>query len=145
MATISILANRVRPSVDRRSDNTAFVVGTFSWQDPAHSWKAGPGEVITVENSFILFYLKVTVANQAIELLKNWVKIGVTSETTYTWTKSKTKEFAEGKIVTLGSNGSNGKLVKPGWKWVVSQLVGVAGFAEISTDKYKSTDLQCNT
>ena len=88
---------------------------------------------------------KVTVANQAIELLKNWVKIGVTSETTYTWTKAKTKEFAEGKIVTLGSNGSNGKLVKPGWKWVVSQLVGTASFTEISTDKYKSTDVQCST
>ena len=28
--------------------------GTFSWQDPVHSWKAGPGEVMTVENSFIL-------------------------------------------------------------------------------------------
>ena len=24
--------------------------GTFSWQDPVHSWKAGPGEVLTVEN-----------------------------------------------------------------------------------------------
>ena len=50
MATISILANTVRPSVDRRSDDTAFGVGTFSCQDPVHSWKAGPGEVMTVEN-----------------------------------------------------------------------------------------------
>ena len=50
MMTISILANTVRPSVDRRSDNTAFGAGTFSWQDPVHSWKAGPGEVMTVEN-----------------------------------------------------------------------------------------------
>ena len=49
MATISILANTVRPSVDCRSDDTAFAVGTFSWQDPVHSWKAGPGEVMTVE------------------------------------------------------------------------------------------------
>ena len=50
MATISILANTVRPSVDPRSDDTAFRVGTFSWQDPVHSWKAGPaGEVMTVE------------------------------------------------------------------------------------------------
>jgi hypothetical protein len=30
------------------------MVETFSWQDPVHSWKAGPGEVMTVEN---LFYL----------------------------------------------------------------------------------------
>ena len=45
MATISILANTVRPSVDRRSDDAPF-----SWQDPVHSWKAGPGEVMTVEN-----------------------------------------------------------------------------------------------
>ena len=52
MATISILANTVRP--DPRSDDTAFEAGTFSWQDPVHSWKAGPGEVMTVENLFIL-------------------------------------------------------------------------------------------
>ena len=45
MTTISILANTVRPSVDRRSDETAFGAGTFSWQNPVHSWKAGPGEV----------------------------------------------------------------------------------------------------
>ena len=50
MATISILANTVRPSVNRRSDDTTFGAGTFSWQDPVHSWKAGPGEVMTVEN-----------------------------------------------------------------------------------------------
>ena len=50
MATIFIRANTVRPSVDRRSDNTAFGAGTFSWQDSVHSWKAGPGEVMTVEN-----------------------------------------------------------------------------------------------
>ena len=29
--------------------NTYFEVGTFSLQDPVHSWKAGPGEVMTVE------------------------------------------------------------------------------------------------
>ena len=52
MVTISILANTVRPSGDRRSDDTAFGVGTFSWHDPVHSWKAGPGEVMTVENLF---------------------------------------------------------------------------------------------
>ena len=28
---------------------TTFLAGTFSWQDPVHSWKAGPGEVMTVE------------------------------------------------------------------------------------------------
>ena len=52
MGTISILANTVRPSVNRRLDDTAFGVGTFSWQDPVHSWKAGPGdcEVMTMEN-----------------------------------------------------------------------------------------------
>ena len=32
---------------DRRSDDTAFRAGTFSWQDPVHSWTAGPGEVMT--------------------------------------------------------------------------------------------------
>ena len=50
MVTTSILANTVRPSVDRRSDDTAFGAGTFSWQDPVHSWKAGPGEVMTAKN-----------------------------------------------------------------------------------------------
>ena len=48
MPTISILANTVIPSVDRRSDDTTFGAGTFSWKDPVHSWKAGPGEVMTV-------------------------------------------------------------------------------------------------
>ena len=51
MATISNQANTVRLPVDHRSDDTAFGAGTFSWQeDPVHSWKAGPGEVMTVEN-----------------------------------------------------------------------------------------------
>jgi hypothetical protein len=31
-------------------DDTAFGTGTLTWQDPVHSWKAGPGEVMTVEN-----------------------------------------------------------------------------------------------
>ena len=30
--------------------DTAFGAGTLTWQDPVHSWKAGPGEVMTVEN-----------------------------------------------------------------------------------------------
>ena len=31
--------------------------GTFSWQDPVHSWKEGPGEVMTVEDlSFFLLH-----------------------------------------------------------------------------------------
>ena len=52
---LSILANTVRPSVDRRLDDTAFGEETLSWQDPVHFWKAGPGEVMTVENLFHLF------------------------------------------------------------------------------------------
>ena len=44
MATISVRANRVRPSDDRISNDTAFGAGTFSWQDP------GPGEFMTLEN-----------------------------------------------------------------------------------------------
>ena len=31
-------------------DDTAFGPETFSWQDPVHSWKAGPGEVMIMEN-----------------------------------------------------------------------------------------------
>ena len=30
--------------------DTAFRAGTLTWQDPVHSWKAGPGDVITVKN-----------------------------------------------------------------------------------------------
>ena len=41
------------PSVDRISDDTTIGAGTFSWQDPINSWKAGPGEIMTVENLFI--------------------------------------------------------------------------------------------
>ena len=56
MATISILANKVRPSVNLRSDDTAFGVGTFSWQETGHSWKAGPCEVVTVEKQLSLLH-----------------------------------------------------------------------------------------
>ena len=37
-----------------RSDDTAYGAGTFSWQDPVHSWKAGPVKVMTVKSLFIL-------------------------------------------------------------------------------------------
>ena len=51
MATISILANTV--SSDHLAiadcDDTAFGAETLTWQDPVHSWKAGPGEVMTVD------------------------------------------------------------------------------------------------
>ena len=50
MATISILANTVTPSVDRRLDDTPFGAGTFSWQEPVNSWKVGPGEVMALDN-----------------------------------------------------------------------------------------------
>ena len=59
MTTISILANTVRPSIDRRLDNTTSGAGTFSWQDlvQVHSRKAGTGEVMTLENLSILLKL----------------------------------------------------------------------------------------
>ena len=78
MVTISILANTVRPSGDRRSDDTAFGAGTFSWQDPVHSWKAGPGEVMTVENLFdfyramwIVFHTNLKVCTEVQSFLPN--------------------------------------------------------------------------
>jgi len=80
---------------------------------------------------------KIAIGFKAIKLLN----LKVDSETTYTWTTTKTREYAEGSEVTIG----NGKMVKPGWKWIVKQLVGTAAFAEISTDKYKSLDVKCNT
>ena len=39
--------------IDLRLDDTAFGVGAFSWQDPVHSWKAGPAEVMALKNLFI--------------------------------------------------------------------------------------------
>ena len=33
-------------------DDIAFGAGTLTWQDPVHSWKAGPGEVMTVKNHY---------------------------------------------------------------------------------------------
>ena len=56
MVTISIQVNTNRPSVDPSSDEIAFGAGTFSWQDPVHSWKAGPGEVISEEYFFLFIY-----------------------------------------------------------------------------------------
>ena len=44
-------------------------MGRFSWQDQVHSWKAGPGEVMTEENLFISTYIQW--ANIAIESLCN--------------------------------------------------------------------------
>jgi hypothetical protein len=41
------------PIVRPDCDDTAFGAGTLTWQDPVHFWKAGPGEVMTVENLFI--------------------------------------------------------------------------------------------
>ena len=58
MVTIYILTNTVRLSVDHRLDDMAFLAGTFSWQDPVHSWKAGPGEVTTVDFFDIFAFYK---------------------------------------------------------------------------------------
>ena len=39
-------------------DDTAFRAGALTWQDPAHSWKAGPGEVMAVEKNFLTVYIQ---------------------------------------------------------------------------------------
>jgi hypothetical protein len=31
-------------------DDTDLGAGTLTWQNPVKTWKAGPGEVLTVEN-----------------------------------------------------------------------------------------------
>ena len=38
-----------------RTDDTTFGAGTFSWQDPVHSWKAGPGEVMAGKFIYLFF------------------------------------------------------------------------------------------
>ena len=51
-------------------DDTAFGTGTLTWQDPVHSWKAGPGEVMTAGNK------QTNVTAEVLELLfeQLWVK-----------------------------------------------------------------------
>ena len=39
------------------TDDTTFTAGTLTWQNPVHSWKAGPGEVMTVKNKQTKMYL----------------------------------------------------------------------------------------
>ena len=64
--------NIVRPSVNRRSDDTAFGAGTFSWQDPVHSWKACPGEVMTVENLFIYLFYQISSFFPTVNTVNNY-------------------------------------------------------------------------
>ena len=39
-------------------DDTTFEAGTLTWQEPVHSWKAGPGEVMTADNKQKKFQAK---------------------------------------------------------------------------------------
>ena len=78
---------------------------------------------------------KISLGVEATKVLK------MSASVSFSWSNTNTKEYAEGSEVTIGT----GKMVKPGWKWIVKQLVGSAAFAEISTDKYKSVDVKCNT
>ena len=50
-------------NTSHRLDDTAFV-GTFSWQDPVHFWKAGPGKVMTVVNVLLIYYPSLFHVNQ---------------------------------------------------------------------------------
>ena len=45
-------------------DDTAFGAGTFSWQDPVHSWKAGLGELMTVKKQNFLSIVHCKVSKQ---------------------------------------------------------------------------------
>ena len=47
MVTISIPAKQSDHLLNADCDDTAFGEGTLTWQDPVHSWKAGPSEVMT--------------------------------------------------------------------------------------------------
>ena len=48
-------------------DDTAFGAGTLTWQDPVHSSKAGPGEVMTVEIYLFIYQLSGIVIKQNFE------------------------------------------------------------------------------
>ena len=52
---ISILVNTVRLSDDRRLDDTPFGREHSHGMYPVHSKKAGPGEVMTVQNIFFRY------------------------------------------------------------------------------------------
>ena len=56
MVTISILTNTQSDHLfiaERMILDTAFGAVAFSWQDPVHSWKAGPGEVMILAGTIV--------------------------------------------------------------------------------------------
>ena len=55
MVTISIWANRSDHLLIADYDGTAIRAGTLTWQAQyINSWKAGPGEVMTVEKKVFI-------------------------------------------------------------------------------------------
>ena len=60
-------------AIDRTPDDTAFGVGTFSWQDLVHSWKAGTGEVMTVENLFRVTFQHFSLVTLAIPVIYKYI------------------------------------------------------------------------
>ena len=60
-------------SLPSQTDDTTFGAGTFSWQDPVHSWKAGPGEVMTVENLFRVTFQHFSLVTLAIPVISKYI------------------------------------------------------------------------
>ena len=46
-------AYRIHPALHTDIAKQQWITGTFSSQDPVHSWKGGPSEVMTVESKKI--------------------------------------------------------------------------------------------
>ena len=82
--------------------------GTFSWQDPVHSWKEGPGEVMTVEDlSFFLLHCvslnagDLHLGNDSRILMKDWDWQYCTEVSRLTKRAKPAKNGTEERILTL--------------------------------------------
>ena len=80
-------------------DDTAFRAGTLTWQDPVHSWKAGPGEVMTVESFFKMCYLNLAWADSCWQSTGKPMKQKLWSSMYYYIFQPITKQFFLFKLV----------------------------------------------
>ena len=81
---------------------------------------------------------KISFGREADKVLK---LLGGEAGITQTWLSSWTRAAAEGSTLSLG--GYPGKIISPGHKWVIKQLVGEVGYTKIKTLEHRSTDPEC--
>lgn len=81
---------------------------------------------------------KISLGKKAAEALK---LLGGETGIKHSWSTTSTTEAAEGRSTTLG--GIAGRDVRPGYKWIVKQLVGEAGYTKIKPLVFTSEDVKC--